>query len=82
MTVLPLAAVEFGQLFQVIWVSLIAGVVVTAAFSLVVRSSARSMEARRAGEGAAAAVHAALAVLFFAAFAAIVVVGLVIILRK
>jgi hypothetical protein len=77
-----LAAIEFGQLFKVVWVSLAAGIVVTTAFALVVRSSGRSAVARRAGDNPAAALHAALAVLFFAAFAGIVVVGLVIMLKK
>ena len=77
-----LAAIEFSQLLEVVWISLVSGVVVTAAFGLVVRESARSAEARRAGESGAAALHATLAVLFFAAFAAFVVVGLVIMLRK
>jgi hypothetical protein len=77
-----LAAVEFGQLLEVVWISLTAGVVVTTAFSLVVRESARSAEARRAGEGGSAALHATLALLFFAGFAAFVVVGLVIMLKK
>jgi hypothetical protein len=81
-SVLPLAAVQFGQLLKVVWVSLVAGLVVTVSFALVVRSSARSMEARRAGDGGAAARQATLALLFFAAFAAIVIVGLVIMLRK
>jgi hypothetical protein len=79
---LPVAAVEFVKLLEVVWISLIAGVVVTAAFALVVRESARSAEARRAGEGGAAALHAALALLFFAAFAVIVVYGLVVMLTK
>jgi hypothetical protein len=77
-----LAAIEFSQLFRVVWVSLAACIVVTTAFALVVRESARSAEARRAGEPRPAALHATLAVVFFAAFAAIVVVGLIIILQK
>jgi hypothetical protein len=77
-----LAAIEFGQLLEVVWISLVSGIVVTAAFGLVVRESARSAEARRAGEGGASALHATLAVLFFAAFAAFVVVGLIIMLKK
>jgi hypothetical protein len=77
-----IAAIEFGQLLRVMWVSLAAGVVVTTAFALVVREGGRSAEARRAGNGGAAALHATLAVLFFAAFAAIVAVGLVIMLKK
>jgi hypothetical protein len=77
-----LAAIELSQLVKVVWVSLLAGVGVTVAFSLVVRASARSAEARRAADGTAAALHALLAVAFFAVFAAAVVFGLVIMLRK
>jgi hypothetical protein len=77
-----LAAIEFGQLAEVVWISLVSGIVVTATFGLVVRESARSAEARRAGESGASALHASLAILFFAVFAAFVVVGLVIMLRK
>jgi hypothetical protein len=77
-----LAAIEFGQLVKVVWISLVAGIVVTTTFALVVRESARSAEARRAGEGGAAALHATLAALCFAAFAAFVVIGLVIMLKK
>ena len=79
---LTLAAIDAGQLFKVVWVSLLAGVVVTVAFALVVRSSGRAAVARRAGQSTAAAVHTALAVLFFAAFAAIVAVGITIMLKK
>jgi hypothetical protein len=77
-----LAAIEFSQLVEVVWVSLLACIVVTTAFSFVVRESGRYAEARRAGEPGAAALHAALAMVFFAAFATIVVVGLIIMLRK
>jgi hypothetical protein len=77
-----LAAIELGQLVKVVWVSLCACVVVTTAFALVVLEGARSAEARRAGQSGPAALHATLAAIFFAAFAAIVVVGLTIILQK
>jgi hypothetical protein len=77
-----LAAIEFGQLAEVVWISLVSGIVVATTFGIVVRESARSAEARRAGESRASALHATLAVLFFAAFAAFVVVGLVIMLKK
>jgi hypothetical protein len=77
-----LAAIELGALVEAAWVSFLAGVVVTAAFALVVRQSGRSSEARRAGNGGAAALHAVIGMVFFAAFATIVVVGLVIMLRK
>jgi hypothetical protein len=79
MTVL---AVAFADLASVIGVSLGAGIVVPAAFAFVVREGARSSDARRNGDGRAAALHAALACLFFAAFAAIVVYGVIIMLSK
>jgi hypothetical protein len=79
MTVL---AVAFSDLASVVGVSLGAGIVVPAAFAFVVRESARSGDARRNGDGRAAAVHATLACLFFAAFAAIVVYGVIIMLSK
>jgi hypothetical protein len=77
-----LAAIEFSQLIEVVWVSLVSCIVVTTAFALVVREGARSAEARRAGQAGAAALHAMLAALLLAAFAAIVIVGLTIILKK
>jgi hypothetical protein len=77
-----IAAIDVGLIMQVVYVSLAASIVVPTAFALVVRESGRSAEARRKGEGGAAAIHLALAVVFFAAFAAIVVVGVVTMLKK
>jgi hypothetical protein len=80
--VIVLAAIDFGQLRDVIGISLAAGVIVTTAFAFVVLESARSSVARRSGRDRLAVVHATLAVLMFAAFASIVTVGIVIMLRK
>jgi MFS superfamily sulfate permease-like transporter len=77
-----LATIDAGQLFEVVWVSLLAGVGVTAAFSLVVLGGARSSEARRAGNSGAATAYAALAITMFALFAAGVVFGVHIMLSK
>jgi hypothetical protein len=77
-----IAAIDVGLIMQVVYVSLAASIVVPAAFALVVRESGRSGEARRNGNSSAAALHLALAVLFFAAFAAIVVVGVITMLKK
>lgn len=76
------AIVDADQLLEVVWVSLVAGVGVTIAFSLVILGGARSDEARRTGRAGAATVYAALAALAFAAFAAAVVIGVIIMLRK
>jgi tetrahydromethanopterin S-methyltransferase subunit D len=77
-----LAVVKAGDILEVIWVSLVAGVFVSIAYSLVVVGGARSAEARRNGDGTAALVWAGLAVLAFAAFAAAVVFGVHIMLSK
>ena len=78
----PFAAVEVGQLFEVAWVSLVAGVVVSTAFSLVVLFSARSVDARRGGRSGPAAAYGGLALFAFAAFMAVVIFGVQIMLSK
>jgi hypothetical protein len=76
------AVVEVGQLVQVVWVSLATAIVVTGIFAFVVRETARSAEARRARRGGASALHAGLAVVCLVAFAAIVVIGVAVMLNK
>ena len=70
-----LAAVKAGDIFEVVWVSLVAGVLVCIAYALVVLGTARSSDARRNGSGAAAIAFGALAVIAFAACAAALVFG-------
>ena len=76
------AAVEVGQLFEVAGVSLLAGVAVTALFSLIVLFGARSADAQRNGRGAFAMLFAALAVVSFVVFAVGVGLGVQIMLSK
>jgi hypothetical protein len=76
------AAVQAGDILEVIWVSLAAAVFVSTVFSLVVVGSGRSAAARRDGHGTASVVWAGLAVLMFALFAAAVVYGVHIMLSK
>jgi hypothetical protein len=76
------AAVQAGDILEVIWVSLAAAVFVSTVFSLVVVGGSRSAEARRNGDGTAAVVWAGLAVLAFALFAAAVAYGVHIMLSK
>jgi hypothetical protein len=77
-----IAAIDAGQLAEVVWVSLLAGVGITAAYSFVVLGSARSAEARRAGHSGAALGFAALAVVMLCVFAAAVAYGVHIMLSK
>jgi hypothetical protein len=59
-----LSVVEIGQLFEVIWVSLVAGIGITAAYSFVVLGTGRSAEARRSGQTGAAIAYGLLAAVF------------------
>ena len=68
-------ALDTHLLWQLIWVSLLAGVGISALFSLVILGAARAGDARRAGHGGAATLLAALAVLAFLLFAVGVVLG-------
>ena len=77
-----LAAVQAGDIFEVVWVSLAAGVFVSTSFSFVVLGMARSGVAARAGRGTAAIVYAGLAVIAFATFAFAVGYGVHIMLSK
>jgi hypothetical protein len=76
------AAVDTSGLLEVIWASMLAGISVTLAFSLIVLGSVRSATARRKGADAAAFAYGALAFLALAAFVAGVVFGLNIMLSK
>jgi len=76
------AEVQLSHLLEVVWVSIVAGIFVTVAFSFVVLGGARSSDARRAGHGGAALVFAGLAVVAFLAFAAAVAFGVNVMLSK
>ena len=75
-------AVDTHLLWQVIWVSALAGVGISALFSLVILGGSRAGDARRAGLGGAAAAFAALAVVAFLLFAAGVVLGVQVMVTK
>jgi hypothetical protein len=79
---MTLAVVEVGQIFEVIWVSLVAGVGITTAYSFVVLGTSRSAEARRVGRSGAAMVYGAIALAFLAVFVAMIVIGVQIMLSK
>jgi uncharacterized membrane protein len=57
-----------GDIFEVIWVSLIAGIGITASYSFVVLGTGRSAEARREGRSVATVAYGALAVVFLIVF--------------
>ena len=77
-----MATVNAGDIFEVVWVSLLAGVFSTVIFSFVVLGMARSAEAARGGRGTAALAYAGVAVIAFAVFMGAVVLGVNIMLSK
>ena len=79
---MTLLAVAVGDLVEVVWVSLVAGVAVTTSFSFVVLGSARSAELRRAGRSGPAMAFGGVALLAFLCFAAVVAYGVNVMLSK
>jgi len=76
------AAIEWGKLLQVMWVSLVAGVGVTAVFSTVIYGTTRAAESRRDGQAVAAALFGALASFAMLCFISGVIFGVSVILQK
>ena len=70
--------VDWDALLQVIWVSLLAGVGVTAAWAFALLGATRALENGRDGRVAEAVVYGAVGVAGFAAVIAAVVFGIVI----
>ena len=54
---MPLAAVDWGLMLEVVWVSMLAGVGITTIFSVVIFSGARASDARRENRGAVAGLY-------------------------
>jgi hypothetical protein len=77
-----LGAVQAGDIFEVVWVSLAAAVIVATTYSFVVLGMARSAEAARRGAGTVALAYASMAVVAFVIFMATVVIGVNIMLSK
>jgi uncharacterized membrane protein len=57
-----------GDIFEVIWVSLIAGIGITASYSFVVLGTGRSAAARREGRSVATVAYVAFAAVFLIVF--------------
>jgi len=79
---MTLFAVELSQLFEVVWASALAGLGITATYSLAVFGTGRYLEAQRTGRRGAAAFYGALALTFLLAFAGGVIWGVQIMLAK
>ena len=79
---MTLAAIDWGQLFELVWASAVASLVVSGSFSLVILGATRAHEARRADHGGAAAGYAVLAVIAAMLFVGTAAFGVSVILAK
>jgi hypothetical protein len=75
-------AVDVGQLVDVVWVSVLAGVGITATFSFVVLGTSGWAQCRRDGRGGASAAYLTVAAVAMLIFVAAVVFGVHIMLSK
>jgi hypothetical protein len=75
------AVIEWGKVGEVIWVSVVAGIGVTALFALAIYGGSRSAECRRTGKGNGT-LYGAVGAVSLAIFAAVVIFGLTIALKK
>jgi hypothetical protein len=79
---MTLFAVEISQLAQVIWVSALAGLGITTAYSFAVFGAGRYLEASRTGRRGAALVYGSLAIASLLVFAGALIWGVQIMLAK
>jgi hypothetical protein len=76
------ATIDAGQMFELVWVSLVAGVAVAIVFGLIVLGLTRADDLRRSGSDAAAGGYLVLATVAGLALAGGVVFGIHVIVAK
>jgi hypothetical protein len=76
------AIVDVGDLLQVVWVSLAAGLGVTTAFAVAIVGGTRAVELGRDGRGAEAAIFAIAGIVAMAAVVAAIAVGIVVLVNQ
>lgn len=74
--------VDMGDLLNVVWTSLVAGIGVCAVFSLAIVGFARAIDMRREGQAVAASAYLVLMVVAFVAVMAVVVFGVIVMTSK
>jgi hypothetical protein len=74
--------VHAGELIEVVWTSLAAGIGVCAVFSLAIVGFARALDMRREGQAVAASAYLVLMVVSFLAVMAVVVFGVIVMTSK
>jgi hypothetical protein len=76
------AAIDWGQLFELIWASALAGVGVSIAFATLILGAIRAADHRRADRGRVASAYVVLGAVAAFAFAFSVVFGVYVIVSK
>ena len=76
------AEIDTDALLELVWTAPLAALVVALTFSLCIHGAARASDLRRSGRNGAATAYGALAVVAAAAFAATVILGVLIITSK
>jgi hypothetical protein len=76
------AAIDWGQLFELVWASAVAGFAVAVVYATLILGATRASDCRRAGRERVATAYAALAALAALAFAGGVVLGIWVIVSK
>jgi hypothetical protein len=77
-----IAAIDFGQLFELVWAAAIASVAVAVSFSLVIIGASRAEDCRRHRRAGSATAYAALSVVAGVAFIGIAVFAISVITSK
>ena len=76
------AAIDWGQLLELVWTAALAGVAVAVSFALIILGAARASESRRSDRAAAATAYGALSVVATLVFLGGVVFAVVVISAK
>lgn len=76
------SVVDWGEVVEVIWASLLAGIGVTAAFGFTILGATRAAELRRDGKALSAGLYGLLGALSLALVTASVVFGIVVMTTK
>jgi hypothetical protein len=76
------AAIDWGQLFELVWAATLAGVAVAVSFSVLILGATRAADHRRADRARTASGYFVLAALAAFAFAGGVVFGISVIVSK
>jgi len=77
-----IAAIDFGQLFELVWAAAVASVAVAVSFSLVIIGAARAEDCRRNRRNGSATAYAALSIVAGVAFIGIAVFAISVITAK